>query len=602
MNIRAIFIPALIFAVSCGAEPDANGERAASADDAFRSAGAQNPALPEHENAHDRVVVAADIRAAEAGMEMLRRGGSAVDAAVAVQAVLGLVEPQSSGLGGGAFMLRWDAGTKNLTTFDGREFAPAAAGPDLFLKEDGTPMGFYDAVVGGRSVGVPGAVAMLGEAHARYGKIPWADLFDPARKLAEEGFIISPRLAGLIATVPRLKQEPAAAAYFYNEDGTPKPEGTLLKNPAYARTLQIIAEGGPEAFYEGEIAEAIVAAVTGADNPGAMTLEDLAAYAPVERAPVCGRYRVYQVCSMTPPSSGGATLLNILAILENFDLSQYGPTDPEGWKLIMEASRLAYADRALYLADPDKQSGEGAASNAIVDGMASAAYGADRATLLSLEAAMESAPAGRPAEFAGGVTPERGADESPEPPSTSHFSIQDADGNVISMTTTVEFAFGSHTMAAGFILNNQLTDFSFLPVKDGKPVANAVGPRKRPRSSMSPVIVFDGETGAPVAAFGSPGGPAIIGYVAKTLIAWADWGLPLQGAIDAPNIVVPRGGVLAEEGATPPETVAALESYGYAVTTRSLTSGVNGFVLGTDGAQWGADKRREGAGLVEGGE
>ncbi|MEO1312105.1 MAG: gamma-glutamyltransferase, partial [Pseudomonadota bacterium] len=357
---RLVFvIPALFLLLLAGCGGDTRPA-------AEQKAGEQKGANPRIEaqtgaNPAQMAVVAADVRAAEAGMEMLRRGGSAVDAAVAVQAVLGLVEPQSSGLGGGAFMMLWDAEARTVKAFDGREIAPAAAGPDLFLKEDGTPMGFYDAVVGGRSVGVPGVVAMLGETHAQYGKLPWADLFEPALQLAEEGFVVSPRLAGLLTRIPRLKEEPAAAAYFYNDDGTPKAEGTRLTNPAYAKTLRTLMEGGAGAFYEGEIAGAIVDAVTGADNPGGMTLEDVAAYEPVERNPVCGRYRMLKICSMTPPSSGGATLLNILAILENFDLSRYGPTEPEGWKLIMEASRLAYADRALYLADPDKQSGEGAA-------------------------------------------------------------------------------------------------------------------------------------------------------------------------------------------------------------------------------------------------
>jgi len=585
MTSPARFLAALVFLCACGgADDDAEPPAPAPSETAGRTA---------------RIVATADRRASEAGMEMLRRGGSAADAAVAVEAVLGLVEPQSSGFGGGAFMMLHDARTGEVVSLDGREFAPAAAGPDLFLKEDGEPMGFYDAVVGGRSVGVPGAVAMLALAHERYGELPWAELFEPAIALAEEGFVVSPRLADTIKRFPRLGEQPAAAAYFFDETGAPRSEGAVLTNPAYAATLKAIAEDGPEAFYTGEIASAIVAAVQGADNPGAMTLEDLAAYEPVERKPVCGTYRAYRLCSMAPPSSGGATLLEILSILETFDMAAMGPDSPEAWHVFLEANRLAFADRNLYLADPDDETAGG--SDAIVAGMASSAYGAARAEFISIESAMEIAEPGDPASYVGlggenfGLAP----DASPEFPSTSHFSIRDDRGNVVSMTATVEFAFGSHTMAAGMMLNNQLTDFSFRPTRDGKPVANAAGPRKRPRSSMSPVIVF-GESGEPIAAIGSPGGPAIIAYVAKTLVAWIDWGMDLQDAIDLGHVVHVRGSAFAEEGRVSAEIISGLEAKGHAIRTRALTSGLNGFAIDPDGEiDTGADPRREGVAIVE---
>ena len=556
-------------------------------------------------------VAAANPYAVDAGAEILRRGGSAVDAAIAVQAVLGLVEPQSSGLGGGAFMIHHDPHTDSLISYDGREFAPASATPDRFLNEDGEPMNFLDAVTGGLSVGVPGAVAMLGLAHEEHGALPWADLFEPARRLASEGFEVSPRLNGLVGRIPRLKQAPAAAAYFYTEDGAPLPVGHILKNPAYARTLEILQEGGAAAFYEGEIAEAIVAAVNAAPNPGGMTLDDIAAYRPVKRDVVCGPYRDYQVCSMAPPSSGGVTLLQILALLEPFDLAAAGAGSVEALHLIFEASRLAYADRARYLADNDQAEAKGGLpTGSLIAGLLNPPYLADRAALIDVDRAAETVTAGDPSsyEISGGAAPgawnAMGDSASPEPPSTSHFVVVDGAGRTVSMTATVEFAFGSHQMAAGMILNNQLTDFSFLPVRDGKPVANAVAPRKRPRSSMSPAIVFDAD-GAIFAALGSPGGPAIIGYVAKTLIALIDWGMPLQEAVDYPNAVYPRGAPILEKDGFDDQIVAGLKARGHEVTTRDLTSGVHAFVF-EDGAFVGAaDPRREGTfatGVVENGD
>lgn len=547
-------------------------------------------------------IAAANPHAAEAGAEILRRGGSAVDAAVATQAALGLVEPQSSGLGGGAFMIHYDPATGTLETYDGRETAPASATPERFLKEDGEPMGFYDAVAGGLSVGVPGVVRMLGLAHAEHGDLDWDGLFASTIALSEDGFEVSPRLNNLLTRIPRLKQLPVAAEYFYAEDGTPHPVGHVLKNPAYADTLRIIAEGGADAFYEGAIAEAIVEAVNSAPNPGGMTLEDIASYQPIKRAPVCGPYREYEICSMAPPSSGGVTTLQIMAMLEPFDMAGAGAGSVEAVHLIFEASRLAYADRNEYLADNDKlDPARGLSAETIIAGLLNPDYLAARAALIDPAAAAEEVQAGDPSAYAvdgtAGVWSRFGADASPEPPSTSHFVIVDSKGRVVSMTTTVEFAFGSHLMAGGMVLNNQLTDFSFLPVRDGRPVANAVAPGKRPRSSMSPAIVFN-EDGSLWGALGSPGGPAIIGYVAKTLIAMIDWEMSAQDAIDLPNAVYPRGAPLLEEGGFDDQVVAALEARGHEITRRALTSGVHAVRILPDGSyDGGADPRREGVWL-----
>ena len=548
-------------------------------------------------------IAAANPYAAKAGADILKKGGSAVDAAIATQAVLGLVEPQSSGLGGGAFMIHYDPVAGTLETYNGRETAPASATPDRFLTADGAPMNFYDAVVGGLSVGVPGALRMLELAHQEHGKLAWADDFAAATALAEEGFKVSPRLNGLLERIPRLKQLPAAAAYFYDENGAPWPADHVLKNPAYAQTLKTIAENGADAFYDGSIAEAIVEAVNSAPNPGGMTLADFQAYEAVKLAPVCGPYRAYQVCSMAPPSSGGVTLLQMLAMLEKFDMAGAGAGSIEALHLLFEASRLAYADRNEYLADNDMLAGEaGLSPEAVIAGLLNPAYVEARAGLIDPAKAAETVAAGDPSAYAAlsgaGQWKRYGADASPEPPSTSHFVIVDGDGKVISMTTTVEFAFGSHLMAAGMVLNNQLTDFSFLPVRDGKPVANAVAPGKRPRSSMTPAIVFD-EHGEVWAAAGSPGGPAIIGYVAKTLIAMIDWGMSAQEAVNYPNAVYPRAAPILEQGGFDNQIVEGLKTRGHAVSVAELNSGVHVFKRLPDGS-WdgGADPRREGVWLT----
>ncbi len=597
-NRRCLWVFALAALASCGRE---SAPGAADSERPERAAPAPGSAGEAEEKRW--FIAAANPYAAEAGAEILKSGGSAVDAAIATQAVLGLVEPQSSGLGGGAFMMHYDAAQNLLETYDGREVAPASATPDRFLTETGEPMNFYDAVVGGLSVGVPGAVRMLELAHEEHGKLPWAQTLAPAAQLAEDGFVVSPRLNGLLTRIPRLKQLPAAAKYFYSDDGAPRPVGHVLKNPTYAQTVQLIADGGADAFYQGAIAEGIVEAVNSAPNPSGMTLEDLASYQPIKRAPVCSGYRQYQICSMAPPSSGGVTALQILTMLENFDLSGAGAGSIEALHLLFEASRLAYADRNQYLADNDMLSGEeGLSPQAVIAGLLNPPYVKARAALIDPgQAAAEVAP-GDPSAYAAdasaGAWKQYGADASPEPPSTSHFVIVDGDGNVVSMTTTVEFAFGSHLMAGGMVLNNQLTDFSFLPVRDGRPVANAVAPGKRPRSSMTPTIVFD-DNGEVWAAVGSPGGPAIIGYVVKTLIAMIDWGMNPQEAIEFPNAVYPRGEPILEEEGFDAQIVEGLKAKGHAVAVRGLNSGVHAFKVLPDGSyQGGADPRREGAWLT----
>lgn len=585
---------AALFLAACG------GEGAGSADAASTPAQAAPAASETDEKTW--FIAAANPYAAEAGAAILRRGGSAVDAAVATQAVLGLVEPQSSGLGGGGFLIHYDPATNGLVTYNGRETAPASATPERFLTDTGAPMNFYDAVAGGLSVGVPGAVRMLDLAHREYGQLPWSELFGDAVALSENGFEVSPRLNGLLSRFSRVKTMAAAAAYFYDDNGEPRPVGYLLKNPAYAQTLETIAAGGADAFYSGDIAAAIVEAVNSAPNPGGMTLDDIAAYQPEKVDPVCSGYRGYQICSMAPPSSGGVTTLQILTMLNGFDLASAGAFSEEALHLLFEASRLAYADRNEFLADNKQLAEEGGLSPAqVISGLLNADYLAMRAAQIDPMTAADAVSAGDPSQYAdgdAGAWRPMGKDASPEPPSTSHFVIVDGDGRVVSMTATVEFAFGSHLMAGGMMLNNQLTDFSFLPVRDGKPVANAVGPGKRPRSSMSPVIVFD-DGGDFYAALGSPGGPAIIGYVVKTLIALIDWDMPLQDAVNAPNVVYPRDQAVIEDGVIDEQVIDALTAKGHDVLLRALTSGVHAVRVRDDGSFEGAaDPRREGVWLT----
>ncbi len=555
-------------------------------------------------------ISSANPHATQAGADILKRGGSAVDAAIATQAVLGLVEPQSSGLGGGAFMLYFDPKAGVFETYDGREVAPASATPDRFLKEDGEPMSFREAVSGGLSVGVPGVVRMLEMAHKDYGALAWSETWQGAAVLADEGFEVSPRLNGLLDRFTFLKQSPAAAAYFYDAEGAPHPVGHILKNPAYGQTVRDIAANGADSFYNGPIARSIVEAVNNAPNPGGMTLEDIANYKPLKRTPVCGEYRGYEICSMAPPSSGGVTSLQILMLLERFDMRGAGEGSVEALHLLLEAGRLAFADRGKYLADQDQAAAAGGLSQeALIAGLLNPAYIAARSALIDPAKAAENVEAGDPSQYDldadAGKWNGLATGRSPEPPSTSHFTIIDGEGRVVSMTTTVESVFGSNQMAGGMILNNQLTDFSFVPERDGVPVANAVAAGKRPRSSMSPVIVFDEDKNL-WAALGSPGGPAIIGYVVKTLIAMIDWDLSMQSAIDAPNAVTPRRGIFLEEKQFDPQIIEGLKAKGHEPRERRLTSGVHGFKINKDGTiDGGADRRREGiwlSGVVEGGE
>ena len=529
------------------------------------------------------MVAAANPLAAQAGLEILRAGGSAVDAAIAASLVLNLVEPQSSGIGGGAFLLHYDGRSGDIAAYDGRETAPAAATPQLFLRPDGEPMDFWEAVVGGRSVGVPGLVRMFELAHAAHGRLPWARLFAPAIRLAEEGFAVSPRLHALIAGDDYLMTDPAAAAYFHDPSGAPLAVGTRLHNPAFAETLRLLARDGADAFYTGPVAEAIVAAVHGAArNPGQLSLADLAGYTAKKRAPVCAPYRTWRVCGMPPPTSGGVAVLQILGILEGFDLPALAPDSAAAWHLIAEASRLAFADRNRFLADADFEP-------VPVGDLLDPAYLARRRALISPDASLGEAQPGLPTQ--NGAMPVQHA-----PPSTSHLSVVDADGNAVSMTASIESAFGARLMAAGFMLNNELTDFSFRPEADGRPVANRVAPGKRPRSSMSPTLVLDAR-GKLALAVGSPGGSRIIGYVVKSLVAALDWGLDIQAAIDLPNVVNRNGATDVEEGEASSALAAGLAALGHEVTVRPLTSGLHGIAVAADGLTGGADPRREGVAL-----
>ncbi|WP_120636164.1 gamma-glutamyltransferase [Ruegeria sp. EL01] len=533
------------------------------------------------------MVAAANPLAVEAGARVLRAGGSAADAMVAVQVVLGLVEPQSSGLGGGAFLVWYDAASGQLTTLDGRETAPLAATPTLFQDENGEPLGFFDAVVGGLSVGTPGTPALLEEAHRRWGRSPWPGLFTDGIQLADEGFLVSPRLASLVENdAEKLSRFPATAAYFL-PGGAPLQQGQRLVNPEYAETLRALAADGSAGFYGGEIASGIVSTVrTAPGNPGVLSGTDLALYQVIEREPVCAAYRAYEVCGMGPPSSGALTVGQILGMLNSYDLAAMDPENAETWRLIGEASRLAFADRGRYMADSDFVPMP-------TSGLVDPDYLSGRAELLNAEGALAEVAPGNP-EFDHALN--WADDVSLELPSTSHISIVDAYGNVLSMTTTIENGFGSRLMTNGFLLNNEMTDFSFRTHRDGVPIANRLEPGKRPRSSMSPTIVM--QDGAPVLAIGSPGGSRIIGYVAKSIIAWADWDMDVQQAVSLPHLVN-RFGTYDVELDTAAEGYAdALIEIGFEVNPRDLTSGLHAIEIG-GGLSGGADPRREGIALGE---
>lgn len=532
------------------------------------------------------MVAAANPLAAEAGRAVIEKGGSAADALVAVQTVLGLVEPQSSGLGGGSFLVYYDAASKKLTTLDGRETAPMEATPKLFLDDQGQPLKFMAAVVGGRSVGTPGTVRLLETVHRKYGKANWAGLFTAAERLATDGFEVSPRLGTLLAAEgDKLKTDDATIRYFFDDGGAPLKIGTLLKNPAYAETLRTIASGGADAFYSGPIAQAIVKAVREAKgNPGVLSLSDFANYRVKEREPVCLAYRALDICGMGPPSSGGVAVGQMLGILENFDLKGLGPDNVESWRLIGDAQRLAFADRERYLADPDFVP-------APIKGLLKKEYLGERARLLDTDKALA-----KDAVTAGEPTWDHallfGRGEAIELPSTSHISIVDKDGNVASMTTTIENGFGSRLMVNGFLLNNELTDFSFKTHDGSLPVANRVEPGKRPRSSMAPTIVM--KDGKPLMAIGSPGGSQIIGYVAQALVAYIDWGMPVEQIVAQPHLINRFGTYDIEAGTRAETLMEPLKSLGYEVKAGEMTSGLQAIEITDRGLAGSADPRREG--------
>ncbi|EJM85873.1 gamma-glutamyltransferase [Pseudomonas sp. GM60] len=556
-------------------------------------------------HASKHMAAAANPLAAEAGRAMLRQGGSAIDAAIAMQAVLTLVEPQSSGIGGGALIVLWDG--KAVRTYDGRETAPAGATEKLFLQADGKPMPFTQAQIGGRSVGTPGVLRALELAHQKHGRLPWAQLFEPAIKLAEQGFAISPRLHQLIASDSSMQRSPDMMAYFLNADGSPKAVGTSLKNPALAAVFKRIAKEGPDALYKGPIAQEIVAKVQGHANPGTLSLNDLNGYTAKERAPLCTDYKRWQVCGMPPPSSGGIAVAQILGSLQaleardpRYALAPLKPVKspqpagiepaPEAVHLISEAERLAYADRAQYVADSDFVP-------VPVKGLVDPTYLASRAALIG-DRSMGTAKPGTPPGIQVAYAPDR----SPLRISTSQVVAVDDLGGAVSMTTTVESAFGSHLMVQGFLLNNQMTDFSFIPEENGQKVANRVEPGKRPRSSMAPTLIFDRQSGEFLATIGSPGGSQIIEYVAKSTLGLLDWNLDPQTAINLPNFGSRNGPTELERGQFSAELIQALKDKGHNVSEIDMTSGTQAIVRvrdaqGKASLAGGADPRREGEAL-----
>jgi gamma-glutamyltranspeptidase / glutathione hydrolase len=544
-------------------------------------------------------VAAANPLASDAGSQVLKAGGSALDAAIAVQMVLALVEPQSSGIGGGAFLLHFDG--RDVAAYDGRETAPAAADEKLLLRADGKPLGFHEAVVGGRAVGAPGTVRMLELAHRRHGRLPWARLFEPAITLAEQGFKLSPRLHAALQSDQHLKKDPVAAAFFYRPDGEPRAVGSTLRNPELAAVLRRIAAEGSSALHEGEIAQAIVDKVRQhPTNPGRLALGDLAAYRAKERAPIChdhrARGRDYRICGFPPPSSGGIAVGQILGTLNQVRADalplENGLPGADWLHLYLEASRLAFADRAQYVADPDFVAPPGGSWSSLL----APAYLAERANLIGKES-MKTAKPGTPGPVRISHAP---AAEQAEH-GTSHVSIVDAQGNAVALTTTIEAQFGSRQMVSvtgepgGFLLNNELTDFSFAPADaQGRPVANRVQPGKRPRSSMSPTLVFDKASGELVLSGGSPGGALIIHFTAKTLYGVLHWGLDVQRAISLPNFGALNGPSLLEDKRFPPATVEALRRRGAEVREQELTSGLQAIQKTASGYFGGADPRREG--------
>lgn len=563
-TLGVLFATALLLAAGCQQSPQRRDAEARAATSGWNAG-----------------VAAAHPDAVDAGLEVLQAGGNAIDAAVAVQAMLGLVVPESCGLGGGAFLLYYDAATGTTTAFDGREEAPAGAAPDMFLDAHGEPLSYTEAVVSGRATGVPGAIAMLGLAHQRFGSRPWNSLFDDSIRRAEDGFRVSGRLARWLTVewLPQL-ESPDVKALFARPDGSWATKGDQLTNTAYARSLRRIADQGPRALFAEPFASQIVTRTHDEPRPGTLSVADLARYQPHAREPICRPYRTYTVCVPPPPSSG-VSLLQMLAILDRTDIAQRSPDDPRAWFLFAEAARLMYADRDRYVADP-------AFVDVPVEELLDPQYVARRAALIGDRAGPVPA-AGVFARY------ERAPDRTDEVPGTSHFVVIDRDGNIASMTTTVESVFGTGRAVGGFFLNNQLTDFSFVAVEDGRPVANAVAGGKRPRSSMAPVIVFDGRH-RPVAALGSPGGSAILVYNAKTLLGLLAWGLSLEAAIDLPNLFARGDTYHGELARFPPGVVEGLAEYGIDLQAgRGESAGVHGIVVTGERTVTGAaDPRREG--------
>jgi gamma-glutamyltranspeptidase / glutathione hydrolase len=578
MNMRSICLFVSVFWVTVG------GAHAAWAADAAVASWNTHVSAVHHKAAAAKrttaILAAANPMAADAGMEILRKGGDAVDAAVAIQAMLGLVEPQSSGVGGGSFFMYYSASTGEVLSLDGRERAPAGAKPDMFLDEHGKPLPFFQAVRSGRSTGVPGTFAMLAEAHSKLGSLPWKQLFSPAIRAAREGFKVPERMGGFLSPDTPFPLSDEVRALFARPDGSPLRPGDQFKNPAYAHTLERLAQEGPSAIYKGQIAEEIVKRTHEDPLPGAMTLEDLASYKAEWGKPVCGPFHGYSVCVPPPPSSG-VSLVELLGMLDHTDIAQRGPTDPKAWFELAEASRLMYADRDRYIGDPEFVS-------VPVQALLNPAYVRERSGLIGDRAG--------PPPQAGRLPGAPGKDATDESAGTSHFVVMDSKGNVVSMTTTVESVFGSQRTVEGFVLNNQLTDFSFRPTDDsGRPVANAVQGRKHPRSSMAPIIVLDRD-GKFVGAVGSPGGSAILDYNAKALVGMLGWGLPVQAAIELPNIIANGNQFSGEVKKFSPEVRAGLKERGVdLVGGRAEGSGLHGIMRKPDGTyEGGADPRREG--------
>jgi gamma-glutamyltranspeptidase / glutathione hydrolase len=551
-------------------------------------ASASAPAdTPQATGGGEAMVAAANPHAVEAGLDMLRAGGSAVDAAIAAELVLGLVEPQSSGVGGGGFLLNYDAASEDIIAYDGRERAPAGATRDMFLDAQGEPLAFIDAQTSGRAIGGPSLIAMLKLAHDDHGRLPWAHLFEPAIRLAENGFEVSPRMARILASAAerrRLQRDPAARAYLFDRRGRPRAAGYLLRNPAYAATLRAIAEQGPRALSEGPIAEAIVEAAQREPIAGSLTLADLRAIAPRRLEPVCAAYRAYRVCTSGPPSSGNASLA-ILGLYQRARPQPEGATSIDDWAAFLWASRLAYADRDHYMADdqfapvPTRE-------------LVAPAYLDERARLIDLSRAPANVEPGAPV---GQQLLNQWGRVQSDDDGTTHLSVVDQWGNAVALTATIESAYGSQRMAAGFFLNNQMTDFSLRPTLNGRPVANAVEPRKAPRSSMSPIIITD-RGGDLVMTIGSPGGSAIIGYVARATIGILDWGLTPQQAIDLSNATGRSSPASVETERAPPGVLDGLRQRGWELhdVTGLEESGLHAILVTDEGLVGGADPRREG--------